>query len=104
MENHVALLYATVIQTWFPFACVIIALLANPKLLRHTCAWCRVLLHEFLDGYKHDGGLAVHMVLVGPSGRETRPATGGVLPYYSQCGSEPERMVKVRTGIDLLST
>jgi hypothetical protein len=55
---------------------------------------CRQTLRNLLDEYKQEAGLAVHMVLMGPSGLEHRPRTGGVLPYYDQCHKEPERMVK----------
>jgi hypothetical protein len=63
---------------------------------------CRASLSSFLDTYKAEAGLLVHMVLMGPSGREFRPSTGGVLPYYDQC-KEPERMVKAITNTFFLS-
>lgn len=51
-------------------------------------------LSEFLDAYRHEVGLSVHWVLVGPSGRRTRPEAGGVLRHYRRCAGEGRHMVK----------
>eukprot|EP00892_Ulva_mutabilis_P000947 jgi/Ulvmu1/10853/UM007_0027.1 len=51
-------------------------------------------LPDFLDAYKQYPGLSVHWVLVGPSGRRKRPASGGVLRHYPQCTGKGRHMVK----------
>lgn len=51
-------------------------------------------LADFLDAYKHEVGIAVHWVWVGPSGRRRRPASGGVLPYYTLCSDQPSTHLK----------
>ena len=51
-------------------------------------------LPAFLDAYRQYPGLSVHWVLVGPSGRHTRPATGGVLRHYPQCAGTGHAIVK----------
>ena len=51
-------------------------------------------LPQFLDAYRQEAGLSVHWVLVGPSGRRTRPPGGGVLQHYTQCAGEGRHMVK----------
>lgn len=51
-------------------------------------------LKDLLDEFKHTCGLGVPWIKVGPSGREERPASGGVLPYYGQCQPSPERFIK----------
>jgi len=51
-------------------------------------------LKALLNDYKEHAGLAVHWVFVGPSGRETRAPTGGVLRDYTLCVREPTERVK----------
>ena len=51
-------------------------------------------LPAFLDAYRQYPGLSVHWVLVGPSGRRNRPATGGVLRHYPQCAGTGHAIVK----------
>ena len=51
-------------------------------------------LKSFLDEYKHEAGLIVNWILMGPSGRETRPSEGGVLASYTQCVTQPDRHLK----------
>ena len=58
------------------------------------CMACREPLRDFLDKYKHEAGLAVHWIWVGPNGRATRPESGGVLPYYTLCDEEAAWQVK----------
>ena len=55
---------------------------------------CRRPLREFLDGYKHEAALSVHWVWVGPNGRATRPAAGGVLPHYTRCSAQAAPQIK----------
>lgn len=38
--------------------------------------------------------LSVHWIWMGPNGHAARPATGGVLPYYTMCSAEADRHVK----------
>lgn len=52
-------------------------------------------LPEFLDEYKFFPGLAVHWILFGPSGRETRPQAGGVLEHYKRCRPTPSGHIKI---------
>jgi hypothetical protein len=47
-----------------------------------------------LNEYKDFAGLGVHWIMVGPSGRKTRPTEGGVLRHYKQCNKEPNYHVK----------
>jgi hypothetical protein len=54
----------------------------------------RLPLKEYLDKWRREAALAVHWIWVGPNGRVTRPATGGVLPYYRLCSDEPAWQVK----------
>lgn len=60
------------------------------------CGCCRegVTLKEFLDGFRHEAALLMHWVVVGPSHRGTRPATGGVLRAYRSCRLFPSPVVK----------
>eukprot|EP00892_Ulva_mutabilis_P000948 jgi/Ulvmu1/10854/UM007_0028.1 len=51
-------------------------------------------LPDFLDAYKQYPGLSVHWVLVGPSGRHTRPPAGGVLQHYLQCAGTGNYVIK----------
>lgn len=51
-------------------------------------------LKGFLDQYKMESGLVVNWIMVGPSGRKTRPEEGGVLKYYDQCVSKADRHIK----------
>ena len=55
---------------------------------------CRKDLTTFMDSYKKYPALSVHWIWVGPDGHAARPATGGVLPYYTMCSAEPDRHVK----------
>lgn len=52
-------------------------------------------LKDVLNDYKDYPGLVVSWVIFGPSGREERPETGGVLRYYTQCDPQPESFFKV---------
>eukprot|EP00892_Ulva_mutabilis_P011470 jgi/Ulvmu1/8696/UM047_0036.1 len=52
-------------------------------------------LPDFLRAYRAYPGLAVHWVLVGPSGRDARPAAGGVLRHYAQCGGRGDQGIKM---------
>lgn len=47
-----------------------------------------------LHGFRFFPGLSVHWLLFGASGRRTRPAGGGMLQHYTQCGGEPRTTVK----------
>lgn len=51
-------------------------------------------LATFMDSYKTYPALSVHWIWVGPDGHAARPATGGVLPYYTLCSAEADRHVK----------
>ena len=51
-------------------------------------------LRAFLDGFKNEAALAVHWVLMGPSGHEARPAAGGALRHYTRCAPVAEGMLK----------
>lgn len=51
-------------------------------------------LKDLLDDYKYFAGLLTHWVLMGPSGRETRPEAGGVLRDYTLCGQRAEGIGK----------
>ena len=51
-------------------------------------------LPQFLDRYKGFPGLVMHWVLMGPSGRETRSQTGGVIRDYTWCRQHPAGIVK----------
>jgi hypothetical protein len=51
-------------------------------------------LKEFLEGYKFEAALVMHWIIVGPSGRETRPQRGGLLRHYQQCRKVAARVVK----------
>lgn len=51
-------------------------------------------LKSFLNRYKAFGGVSSHWIVVGPSDREVRPQTGGVLPYYQKCHVQPHPAVK----------
>eukprot|EP00892_Ulva_mutabilis_P011734 jgi/Ulvmu1/8933/UM005_0024.1 len=51
-------------------------------------------IKDFMDAYKHEAGLSVHWVWVGPNGRTARPASGGVLPYYTLCAASADKHVK----------
>jgi hypothetical protein len=42
-------------------------------------------LRAFLDRYRHTAAVVMHWIMVGPSGKETRPVGGGVLRHYTQC-------------------
>lgn len=55
---------------------------------------CRQDLHSFLDEYKQQAALSVHWIWVGPNGHASRPATGGVLPYYTLCSSVADPHIK----------
>jgi hypothetical protein len=55
---------------------------------------CSAELHDFMDGYKTHPGLSVHWIWVGPDGHVSRPATGGVLPYYTMCSAEADHHIK----------
>ena len=46
-------------------------------------------LKSVLDDYKTFGGLSVHWIMVGPSGRLTRPQQGGFLRHYTKCMPSP---------------
>ena len=59
-------------------------------------ARCRLLtFKEVLDKYKFFPGLGLHWVIMGPSGRETRPDKGGVLEHYKRCNKDPAQTVKM---------
>lgn len=62
---------------------------------KHLAEHCRdVHLKELLDDYKFFAGLAVHWVFVGPSGRRSRPAAGGVLRSYRHCSGVADAAIK----------
>jgi hypothetical protein len=61
---------------------------------KSLCSAKKKKLKGLLNEYKTFGGLSVHWIVVGPSGRETRPRTGGVLPYYKKCHTEVHPAVK----------
>jgi hypothetical protein len=48
-----------------------------------------------MDGYKYFSGLSVHWVIVGPSGRDVRPASGGVLRHYQVCANQANQGTKI---------
>jgi hypothetical protein len=52
-------------------------------------------LSALLDDYKFFGGLSVHWLLVGSSGRERRPESGGVLRYYNRCEAQGSPVTKI---------
>lgn len=52
-------------------------------------------LKPLLDGYKHAGGLLVHWIMMGGSGRVRRPRGGGALRAYAQCVPQPDARVKI---------
>jgi hypothetical protein len=60
-------------------------------------------LKKFLNRYKQAGGLSVHWIVVGPSGRNSRPSSGGVLPYYTQCHAHPHPAMKTIANTFFLS-
>lgn len=47
-----------------------------------------------MSAYKHEAGLSVHWVWVGPNGHTVRPASGGVLPFYTLCAASADKHVK----------
>eukprot|EP00892_Ulva_mutabilis_P011573 jgi/Ulvmu1/8789/UM048_0044.1 len=51
-------------------------------------------LADFLDVYREHAGLAVHWVLVGPSGRQHRARCGGVLRHYTRCAGHGSPWIK----------
>lgn len=64
-------------------------------MLRYAPFVCRnETLGELLQDFKEYAGLSVHWVIVGSSGRETRPAAGGVLQSYGTCAGEGRHVVK----------
>ena len=69
--------------------------LLDSVLLTHIACSSRTKgLKKFLARYKSFGGVSAHWIVVGPSDRDTRPATGGVLPYYQKCHLQPHPAVK----------
>jgi len=52
-------------------------------------------LKSLLDDFKSEAGLAVHWILMGSSGRKTRPEAGGVLRHYQQCSPNPRSFTKI---------
>ena len=60
-----------------------------------SCA-CRngTTLKQYLDGFRDEVALAMHWVMVGPSGQDRRPRRGGALRTYTECDHKPSAYVK----------
>lgn len=54
-----------------------------------------VTLKALLNEYRHFPGLAVHWIMVGPNGRDSRPHHGGVLRHYTTCAAKAHHSVKM---------